>query len=611
MEKIPKDIIDKVIRGNDLVDIISGYVKLEKQGKNYFGLCPFHNENSPSFSVSPEKQIYHCFSCGEGGNVVNFISKIENISYPLSVKKLASQINLNIEQFFDDNRNSQELKYYEMNQFVADFYQFALLNTKEGKKALDYLKKRNIDLDIIKRFKIGLAPDSANSLYLALKSNNFSELMMVELGHVTRVNQNYYDKFKNRIMFPITDEYSSIVGFSGRTYLDTNKNEAKYVNTQETPIFKKRNIIYNLDQAKKTIKQIRKVFIFEGFMDVIASYKSDLQASVATMGTALTDYHVGLLKKYTDQFVLCYDGDAAGMEATKRTLDLLNRNNVKTMIVTLPEGLDPDDYLNKYGKEKYRNYIETKQKAYKEYMYDLYFKDINYDKIATLETFKRKVFSLLVHASLTERELFIQKLSNDINVSHETLNFDFNMYNKNQYQVNKSIPTKTDIIHQNHIFHKVEKYRPSKKKLYEAQKIILFMCLYNRRYCNIINMDSGITFHDTDFRILFFDLIDHYKLYDKFNKENFLEKFIKSNEEYLKFFMNFLKQYEKINMDAYDEENLYQSIAVIKTEIIAQFVSKLKNKLRTANDDEQLQIGQRILDQIKLMKSIKNNEVVK
>src|SRR5690554_56143 len=273
MAVIPKNIIDKIIKGNDVLQVVSEYVNLEKKGQNYFGICPFHDEKTPSFSVSPEKQIFHCFSCGEGGNVAQFIAKIDNISFLDSIKKLASRINLNIDNYFADNKSEAFTKYFALNKFVLDYYKFALHNTKVGKSALDYLHNRNISDNLIKTFNIGLAPDSVDSLYQALKANNYSDLLMLELGHVIKSGNKFYDKFKNRIMFPITDNYGNIVGFSGRTYLDKDINEPKYINTQETPIFKKNEVLYNLYHSQNYIKQNKRVIIFEGFMDVIASYR--------------------------------------------------------------------------------------------------------------------------------------------------------------------------------------------------------------------------------------------------------------------------------------------------------------------------------------------------
>ncbi|QVK19169.1 DNA primase [Mycoplasmatota bacterium] len=600
---IPNHIVDQVIKGNDILQVVSSYVKLEKKGKNYFGLCPFHSEKTPSFSVSPEKQIFHCFSCGEGGNVAQFISKIDNLSYLDSIKKLASQINLNIDNYFDDNKSIEQSKYFSMNQFVSDYYQFALLNTKEGKIALKYLYQRNINDDLIKQFKIGLAPDSTDSLYQALKSNHFPELSMLELGHVIKSNNHFYDKFKNRIMFPICDEYGNIVGFSGRSYLDTNKNEPKYMNTQETPIFKKSNIIYNLYHAKKTIKQNKRVFLFEGFMDVIASYRSGLFESVATMGTALTDDHINQLKKLTKHVIICYDGDKAGIEASKRAITSLNKHYVKTSVVNLPEGLDPDEYFNQYGKTQYLDYLNRHQKSYKEYMYEIFHTDINLNDISSIEGFKKKIFQLILNATPTEQELYLSKLSNDIQVSLKTLQFDYSQYTK--YLKKSNEPSHYDVVAQERIIKTIEKNRPSSRKLLGAQETIIFYSLYNRKFVNIINVDSKISFDDRQYRRLFYDISDFYNIYDCFDYEDFLAKYVKEDKTYGNFYKKVYDKFLKYK-GSYEEIHLEQCFAVIVNELIAKVVEQLKEKLkRTNTEEEQKQIYQEIIENYKIIK-VKN-----
>lgn len=600
MVKIPSNVVDQVINGNDIVQVVNEHVMLEKKGRNYFGLCPFHSEKTPSFSVSPEKQIFHCFSCGEGGNVIQFIAKIDNISYTESIKKLASKINLHIEGIFDDNKSVEETRYLEINKFVSEYYKFSLNNTIEGKKALEYLHSRSLNDDIIKRFQIGLAPDSANSLYLALKSNNYSELAMLELGHVTKVNKDYYDKFKNRIMFPISDEFGNIIGFSGRVFLENHKNEPKYINTQETPIFKKGNIIYHLNESKKKIKQNNRVFLFEGFLDVIASVRSGLEEAVATMGTALTENHVTTLKKYTKNVVICFDGDSAGIEATKKAINILKRQNLNVFVINLPDGLDPDDYVNKFGEKQYLDYLNQQQKSYKEYMYELYFSNVNFHNIASLDEFKKKIFQLIVDSTPTERELFLSKLSNDIHVSVSTLQFDYSQYT--QYIHKNALPSNHDVEIQERIIKRIEKNRPSPKKLLETQKIMIFFCLYNRRFVNVINKDTRISFSDLNYRRLYYELSQYYNTYDNFKIDDFLQKYVKEDKNYLKFVQNIYSEYTKYAV-SYEDFYLEQCFAVVINELIAYVVGNLKEQFKSSNsDEEKLLISQKIVDQYKIIK---------
>ncbi|MDF2698540.1 MAG: dnaG [Haloplasmataceae bacterium] len=601
--KIPSHILDQIIAKNDIVNVVSEYVKIEKRGKNYFGLCPFHSEKTPSFSVSPEKQIFHCFSCGEGGNVLHFMSKIDNLSQTEAIKKLAYKVNIKLDEFIDYNKDDEFLRYYELNKFVSEYYQFTLLNTVEGKIAIEYLNKRNISEETIKRFKIGLAPDSVDSLYQALKSNNFTDIAILELGHVNKSNDRYYDKFKSRIMFPISDEMGNIVGFSGRLYIQDNKNEPKYINTQETPIFKKSNILYNLDQAKKFIKQNNKVYLFEGFMDVIASVNSHLLESVASMGTALTDSHVQILKKYTNNFIICYDGDHAGIEATKRAIEILNKHMVNTSVIQLPEGLDPDEYVKKYGTDKYIEFVNNMVKSLKEYYYQEFYKNVNINNISSIENFKKAVFRMIQLSSPTEKELFINKLSNDIGVSVSTLNFDYNKFPK---AINKYHPSDDDIVNQEIIYKKIEKTRPAAKKLLEAHEIIIYMCILDRKNCVLIANDQSISIPDPMFRKLFYHINDYYNLYEVFDLDVFQKNYVNHDESLQNFFNEVYLKYTNQKIENYTDVSLKQCIAVIKTELIALYVKKLKNQIKlTSDENEALMLYQKIIDQYKIIKATK------
>lgn len=602
MAQIPKDVIDQIVKGTDIVGLISNYVKLEKKGRNYFGLCPFHSEKTPSFSVSPERQIFRCFSCGEGGNVINFLAKIENISYIESVKRLASKLSLNIDNYLGDNINVEYQKYYDLNKFVLDFYRFTLLNTTEGKEALKYLENRKITAEEINYFKIGLAPDSTDTLYQALKANNFTELAMLELGVVTKSESKYYDKFKNRIMFPITNEYGNIVGFSGRIYKDSDKSEAKYINTQETPIFKKGEILYNLDNAIRSIREKKRVYLFEGFMDVIACHRTGLHNAVASMGTALTPEQVNLIKKHTHNVVICFDGDSAGIEATKRAIELILKHRLNPAVVTLPEGLDPDEYISKYGNNAYIDYLAKNEKSYREYLYELYHQDVNLNNIDSIEQFKRKIFQLLLDATPTEQELFLQRLSTDINVSIDTLKFDFSQYSGYLKQAEE--PTHYDVVNRNRIIRTIEKSRPSEKKLLDTQKILIFFAFNHRKFVHLISSDNRITFKDRNFRRMYHDIKDFYQKYDDFDEAIFRKSYVHTSD-YNEFFTRVYQEYLDSKI-TYDEKYLDQCFAVIINDLVATIVDQLKEKLKTTSDQEDvLKISQQIIDYYKIIK-VKN-----
>ena len=333
---IPIEIRNKI----DIVEIISNYVPLTQRGKNYFGVCPFHDDHSPSMSVSKEKQIYTCFSCGATGNVFTFVSNYEHINFYDAVKILGNKIGYNLgTSIINKNKEDKSLEVYDL---ACKFYQNNL-NTMLGKNAIEYLEKRKIDKETIKKFKIGLSiAKTSVTDYLLNKQFSLKELISLGIS-----NDNGTDLFINRIMFPLYDLQGNVVAFSGRIY--NTKDSSKYVNTKETKIFKKGNLLYNYHQAKDVLKKSESIIVMEGFMDVIRASTIGINNCVATMGTAFTKQHANLLRKMTDNIILCFDGDSAGEEATTSAIEVLKELDITPKIIRLEENLDPDEYILKYG----------------------------------------------------------------------------------------------------------------------------------------------------------------------------------------------------------------------------------------------------------------------
>ena len=348
MQKITNEIINEIRSKTNIVDVISKYVNLVKKGKNYFGICPFHDDNHPSMSVSPEKQIYTCFSCGATGNVFTFISEYEHINFIEAVTLLGEQLGYNF---------SQDVKKVQTNQEEYQIYELALkyyqnnLHSSMGKNALKYLEDRKIDRETIKKFKIGLSlSKSGLSQMLVAKGKKLEKL--IELGLSNSIGN---DLFLNRIMFPLFDLSGRTVAFSARIY--NIKDNSKYINTKETEIFKKGNILYNYHNAKEHLKKNDYIIIMEGFMDVIRADTIGITNCVATMGTAFTKQQAQIVKKMTDNIILCFDGDTAGEEATISAIEILEKINVIPKIIRLEDNMDPDDYIIKRGKEAFINKI--------------------------------------------------------------------------------------------------------------------------------------------------------------------------------------------------------------------------------------------------------------
>ncbi len=350
--------IDEIQRASDIVQIVGEHVALKKAGKNYKGLCPFHTEKTPSFVVSPDKQLFHCFGCGEGGNVFTFIQKVEKLPFAEAMKFLAKKVGISLK--YDTSSFTDKL--WEINNFCSEYFQKRLKDSA-NQGVYDYLTgKREIKQEIIKKFKLGYSPSRKDELFNLLK-NNFKMIDIEKSGMVIKKNGNYYDRFRGRIIFPIFDISGRIVGFSGRA---TKEEEPKYLNSPETPLFYKGKILYGLNFAKHQIIDKKYVIIVEGYLDLISLYQYGISNCVASMGTSLTMAQIEVLSKFTRAAIICFDPDAAGVLAADRVIEALSQESFKIKIALLPEGEDPDTLVRKIGKEKFEEILE-KSKSYLQY----------------------------------------------------------------------------------------------------------------------------------------------------------------------------------------------------------------------------------------------------
>ena len=357
-----KQLADSIRAQISVVDVVGRYVNLTKSGNNHKGLCPFHNEATPSFVVSEAKGIYKCFGCGEGGDAIGFLSKMEGISYGEALGQLAENAGVDQKILRHLQRNKQDNfeKEFEILKYAQGFYQYFLLNTDEGSVALDYLAGRGITKEIVQQFGIGLAPRDGDLLIKALASNTHSFEIARNAGLIGQSEGGeYYSRFKSRIMFQVTNEQGNIIGFSGRVYLSADKAQAKYVNSPESRVFQKSQIVYNLHEARKTARTTGKIFIFEGFLDVIAAHKAGFTESVATMGTAMTAAHAKVLSRHAREAILVFDGDKAGLAATAKAIPMLFAEGLQVRVALIPSGLDPDDYIKQNGAAKFVNLLKN------------------------------------------------------------------------------------------------------------------------------------------------------------------------------------------------------------------------------------------------------------
>ena len=347
---------------NDIVDVISGYTTLNERGGRHWGLCPFHNEKTPSFSVSRDKQLYYCFGCKQGGNVAHFIMKTENVTFVEAVEILARRAHMEMPQALEDKdykeSKQKRQKIAEMNKLAARFY-YDTLHGPKGARALAYLKKRGIEDSIIKRFGIGYAPDEWDSVLNMLKQKGYSQSQINESGLVKVSNNNMYDAFRNRVMFPIINIFGDVIAFGGRVLDDT---VPKYLNTRETLLFNKRRNLYGIDLVRK-MRNIKSVVIVEGYMDVVSLQAHGVKAVVASLGTALTKEQAMLLKKYTDDVYIAYDGDQAGQIATMKAIDILSAQRLSVKVIRFEEGIDPDEYIKTNGLHAFAKKVKAASTA--------------------------------------------------------------------------------------------------------------------------------------------------------------------------------------------------------------------------------------------------------
>jgi DNA primase len=428
MPRIKEEVIEEILAKTDIVDVIGEKVSLSKKGKSYFGLCPFHQEKTPSFSVEPNMKIYNCFSCGEKGNAVTFLQKTENLSYVEALENLAHRAHIDID-FQEYKKENPHKHLYQINQDAMQFYEFFLKNTVSGKEAKSYLHTRHITDEIMSAFHIGLAPEEYDTLYNTLIDKGHIAVDLHNLGLIKQSKQEtFYDLFRSRIIFPIIDEENRVVAFSGRLY--QGEDGPKYINSPQTEIFTKSQTLYNMNNALFHIKKQKRVILTEGYMDVIAFYKAKLYETVASMGTSLTTEQVRKLKRFTNEVLIAYDGDDAGLDATARAISLFEKAQMQVKIVLLPDKLDPDDYINQYSEEALEDYTLHKWIDPLEFHYIRNLKTIDPSKLMDIEGFKKIIFDLIKPTSHTVIEHYLSKLSKDIEVSLESLKQDFEQYTR-------------------------------------------------------------------------------------------------------------------------------------------------------------------------------------
>jgi len=355
MAAIPQHIIDQIRESINILDVVQRYINLKKRGQNYIGLCPFHQEKTPSFSVHPGKQIFHCFGCGEGGNIFSFLMKYEKISFIDAVKRLAEEAGIALPTTTQDKRaQSENERLFRSNEIAGSFYHRQLSKLPERVQA--YLAERNLLKETLSAFQIGFAPDSWDGLLKFINANKLPREPYQKLGLIMKSQREgrLYDRFRNRLMFPIHNASGKIVGFGGRSLTD-DKNTPKYLNSPESAIYRKSRILYGLFQARDFIREQNSAIFVEGYMDFLQLFQAGIRNVVATSGTALTSEHANLIRRYAPEVILCYDSDSAGIKAAVRGGEILFQNRLDVRVLLLPPGEDPDSFVRNNGPEAFRS----------------------------------------------------------------------------------------------------------------------------------------------------------------------------------------------------------------------------------------------------------------
>lgn len=611
---IPQETIEMVRQQTNIVDVVGQYVQLKKSGKNYLGLCPFHNEKSPSFSVAEDKQIFHCFGCGKGGNVFSFIQEIEGLSFPESVEKVADLANISVSLNLTNRPQVMSPKVLEESQLIqihektSELYHHILMNTQVGEKALEYLKERGLTEEVIKTFQIGFAPRDRRLLHKVLEKDNYSDEVLKKTGLLFQLEDgNWIDRFYQRIMFPITNFQGKVIGFSGRILEDVDfdtTDQPKYLNSPETDLFNKRFILYNFHQSRTEIRKKNEVILFEGFMDVISAWMSGVKNGVASMGTSLTMEQINALEKISDEVLIAYDGDNAGIEATSRAIDLLsNQSSMGIQIISIPDKMDPDDYRRKYGKDNLHQLIKNSRETVFQFKKNYLKRNKNLTIEADKLLYIDELLGELIHvSSIVEVDLALSQLADEFHVSKNTLQNELRTKKQSFKQQSMASFSQEDYGEKEIV---IPKHYEVKKigQVEKAEMTLIFRLLTERSAYQFLSAREDLTFAHDVYQELYLHLTNYIQLHGEIVIADFLD-YLKEQE---------LKQVLiQTTMQNFSEESTKQELEdcllVIKKGEIQERINTLINDQqearRVGNSDLEAEATLQIIMLQKQLKSI-------
>lgn len=572
---LPEDFLQELKYRNDIADVISSYVTLNRSGRLISGRCPFHNEKTPSFYVYPETQSFYCFGCGVGGEVITFIKKIENLDYIDAVKFLAQRAGMEMPQnSYDDGMANLKRKIYEINRETARFFHNSLLSPA-GKKSLTYLKNRGLSNKTIKKFGLGYAPNSFE-LVNHLKNKGFTETELIQSNVAVKSKNGYtVSRFFDRVMFPIMDLRGNVIAFGGRIMSDQ---KPKYLNTSDTPVFSKSNNIFALNIAKN--ENTNQLILCEGYMDVIALHQNGFKNAIATLGTALTKQQAQLIKRYADEVIICYDSDEAGRKAADRAIELLRNEELRVRVITIPNAKDPDEFMKAHGDKGASMFKVIIEKSAGDFQYKLDKLLDNYDTSqlqGRIEYLKEATSVIAKSNDAIERDGYISMLSEKLNIKKEAIEQQVTKklrYSRKQ-QVKRDFRLMSEDFSAKH--DKINPDRAKNLKAANAEEYIIAYLMSNPDMCQYINSKISTNNFLTKFNKRVFKIVNNRILAGK------MATLTDISQEFTEEELGYITAYVSTTLpETFHKEALDQCIKTLKNE----FDSKIDKNPNTMSDDE-------------------------
>lgn len=518
--QIPETLIEEIRKTNDIVDVVSDYVSLKKQGRNYLGLCPFHGEKTPSFSVTQEKQIFHCFGCGKGGNVFTFLMELEGFTFFQAVEHLANKSGVELPEAtvgaYNQKHSSHDQVSLNAYEWLTKFYHHVLEHTKEGQEAKKYLIDRGVNEETIKKFQLGYAPSNSDLTIDFLHKKSFDSDELVESGLLGATDkQKPYDRFRGRVLFPIRNHLGKTVGFGGRAIHEGN--EPKYLNSTDSRLFQKSKLLFNFDLARSEMKKVNQAVLFEGYMDVITADQHGILNGVASLGTSLTEHQAALIKRYVEEVVVSYDGDQAGIEAAIKAADLFHKVGLDVRVATIPENLDPDSYIQKYGGDRFKQEIINQSATYVSFYMQVLKRSYNLSVEAELMNYINAVIEKIATLDrAVDRDHYANELATNYQLSVDTIREEIQTLRQKMTPESQRKPNQPQ--------RQRRKQQPLFPAYHNAERKLIGYMLYDEAIAERIKHRLGASFNIELHKVIVTHLYAFYEAGNEANISQFIER---------------------------------------------------------------------------------------